>query len=41
MEVVEQNRQVVVQALGWLEVQLQHAAGDRHEGAGLSSLAAP
>lgn len=40
MEVIEDYRQVVVQTLCWLEVELQHTTGGRRKN-GLSAFAAP
>lgn len=41
VEVIEEHRQVVVQTLCWLEVELEHTTGHGRKSAGLSAFAAP
>lgn len=41
VEVIEEHRQVVVQTLYWLEVELQYTTGHGRKRAGLSAFTAP
>lgn len=41
VEVIEEHRQVVMQSLCWLEMELQHTTGNGRKSVGLSAFAAP